>query len=245
MPVTKFGNKRGPEKGDRGDSGMLSTTFFPQISKWFNENMSFLCYFDDLVSGFVYEEGKKIGIRNQNGKNHALSNDIGQLIKYKHSKKYSLEFKEESYKIHDISWALGGGMKTIILLNFKVDAFPTGLEYILSTQRETRKIYLKGANLIIDAGERVVLKYRMHRWNILFVEFSNMLGTSTFWFNEEIGYFKTDDKLDDDVLYLGGKGEKYFLGCIGRVGIYSAIQSHVENLQESVRDLILEDLKLL
>ena len=240
--------ERGPRgvAGEKGEEGLLSTVFFAkQIVEMFEKNLTFSCYFNNKKDGFIYNGDRIIGLKNRNGGNHAhlVHGDVGSLIH--HIDKYALEFKNSIYKITDLDLATGSNSKAILILNFKIGVFPTHYQYILISKTAKRQLYLKGSNLILEAGgEKTSLPYQQRRWNVVYIEFSNTKdGVNVFRVNDESRNFvlKAEASMDEEIL-LGGYREQLLTAVVGRIAVYSNPQFVNENLPEKIRNLYLDQL---
>ena len=256
--VNKFGErdslKRGPpgppgvkgppgKKGDRGEKGPVDMYFFGnQIVNLFSESMTFSCYFDTETSGIVSDRGHRVGIKNQvNPKRNAMvhKGEVGKMIQLPRSGKYSLEFTNEIYSIKDVRLAEALHSKTVVIMNFKTDSFPSDIQYLLCNDSGSRKIYLKGVNLVVDCGEAVSLPYDLHDWNTLFLELNNV--------EDRIGNFQLNNKSKPikvtptpsgvPQLHFGGWNDQYFTGTISRLDLFVHPEMSKENLPAELREL--------
>ena len=264
--VNKFGGsdfsgKRGPpgipgvqgppgEKGDKGvqgpsgpkgDSGPIDMYFFgPQIVEWFSKSMTFSCYFDTETSGIVSDRGHRVGIKDQVNQRDAMirKGQVGQMIHLPRSGKYALEFTNEMYTIKNVRLVEGLHSKAIVIMNFKTESWPSDIQNILSNDSGTRRIYLKGVNLVVDCGEAVSLPYDLHDWNTLFLEINNV--------EDKMGMFQLNNKSKPIKViptrgvrqsHFGGWKDQYFTGTISRLDIFCHAEMSKENLPEELRKL--------
>ena len=213
--------------------------FGPQIVKWFAQSMNFSCYFDTETSGIVSDRGHRVGIKNQVNQGDAMihSGQVGKMIKLPRSG-YSLEFTNEIYIIKHAHLAEALHSKAIVIMNFKTDSIPSKIQYILCNDSGTRKIYLNGANLVVDCGEAVSLPYDPNEWNTLFLELNNV--------EDKMGIFQLNIKSKPIKViptpgvrqsHFGGWKDQYFTGAISRLDIFCHPEESKENLPEELRKL--------
>ena len=262
--VDKFGSYRGEKVGPPGPKGspgegMSSLFFSKNLSKWFEEILSFSCYFKTPISGleFADEEKKKpIGIKNQikNEKKYATAlNDIEALIEIP-DYGYGLTFSKSLYMFEDMDWALAESSKAILMFAFKIEAWPEHVQHLFSRKQKDRGIYLKGAHLYIRSSKTdyVRVEYIQRDWNICYIEFNNHKLT-----NEQQSYYKINDKMGtfslqdgedskDTKMFLGGEYSiNYFQGVLARIDFVALTtttkSSSLENLPISVRDSMLKE----
>ena len=230
------------EKGDKGDSGPIDIYFFgPQIVEWFSKSMTFSCYFDTETSGIVSDRGHRVGIKDQVNQRDAMirKGQVGQMIHLPRSGKYALEFTNEMYTIKNVRLVEGLHSKAIVIMNFKTESWPSDIQNILSNDSGTRRIYLKGVNLVVDCGEAVSLPYDLHDWNTLFLELNNV--------EDRIGMFQLNNKSKPikvsptqtgaPQLHFGGWKDQYFKGAISRLDIFHHPEMSKENLPAELRKL--------
>ena len=233
--------------GPKGESGPVGIYFFRrQIVDWFSKSMNFSCYFDTETSGIVNSKGgHRIGIKNQvDPKRDAMihSGQVGKMIKLSRSGKYSLEFTNEIYIIKGVRLAEYRNSKAIVMLNFKMDSWPSKVQFLLCDDYENKKIYLKGVNLVIDCGAGAVsIPYKISIWNILFLELNNVGDkTGIFRLNETTKPIKVAQaRKGEQQLHLGGWKEQYFRGVIQRIDIFSEAEMSEEILSEDLREMYL------
>ena len=262
--VDKFGTYAGEKAGPVGPKGppgeSLSSLFFSKnLSKWFEDILSFSCYFKTPSSGLEFDyddkikKKKAIGIKNQikNRKYASALNDVESLTEIPEYG-YGLTFSKSVYMFEDMDWALGENSKAILMFAFKVDAWPEHVEHIFSRKYKDRGIFLKGAHLHIRSSksEYVKVEYLQKDWNICYLEFNNHRLTdrqkSYYKINDKEGQFTLEDGKDpkDIQMFLGGEiSVRYFQGAIARVDFVAlTIATKLEeNLPKSVRDSVLKE----
>ncbi len=245
--VNVFGqsSNKGPpgERGEKGDG--LPTLFFTKtITDSFEKEMTLSYYFDTEKSGLLIEHDKAVGLKNQVDKTRNALGTVGKMIKYPGCGKYSLKFTNEIYEVKGkTSLSLAEGMKSIIILNFKVDEPNKG--YIFSTNMRTRQLYIDGHNIVLDCRKgKISLPYNIHRWNLVYIELNNPLEgemDSIFRVNEKNGVLRIlSHESKDDTLYIGGMDGLYFQGQIGRFDTFEHICDEndiYENLSENIRNI--------
>ena len=262
--VDKFGTYAGEKAGPAGPKGSpgesLSSLFFSKnLSKWFEDILSFSCYFKTPTSGleFGYDDKKKkkaVGIKNQIGKNRKYAsalNNVESLIEIPEYG-YGLIFSKSVYMFEDMDWALGENSKAILMFAFKVDAWPEHAEHIFSRKYKDRGIFLKGAHLHIRSSKSdyVKVEYIQKDWNICYIEFNNHRLTdrqkSYYKINDKVGQFTLENGEDSKEIqmFLGGEiSVRYFQGVIARVDFVALTiaSKSEEDLPVSVRDSMLKE----
>ncbi len=239
------------EPGARGPTGGLSLVFYPKTiieSLW--KNMALSYYFKTEKSGFVFEGDKAIAIKNQIDNSYNAKGQVGHLHKYHDVDQYYLSFKKEIYQIEgliDRCLAIIPPTKSIIMLNFKITKWPSEIEYIFTTSKGWRQLYLKGQNLVFHCDDdKISIPIDIDTWNVVFIELNNRRNEeSVFRVNDESRTFKFwSQKTGDDILYLGGRdGGDYFQGAIGRFELFGHIfdeDDKHEDLDPKIRQIYLE-----
>ena len=253
-PKGETGSKGQP--GERGPTGGLSPVFFTKTiveSLW--KNMSLSYYFKTPTSGFIMVGDKATGIKNQIDSNSykAIDFGVGRLNKYQDVDQYYLNFKKEIYGIKglfDEVLAITPPTKSIIMLNFKISKWPDKIQYIFTTAKDWRQLYLKGQNLVFRCDDvKVSLPININGWNVVYIELNNRPNKdSVFQVNDDSKIFKSFGvKASEDTLYLGGRDSTgdYFEGAIGRFELFGHIfdieDKHHEDLDPKIKQIYLDN----
>ena len=160
---------------------------------------------------------------------------------------YCLEFSNSLFEVKNVDIASSRPSYAILIITFKLDKYPTGTEYIVTTSINERAISLHGSNVQIwgtSSGEPLEFKYDEKEWNTIFIQWTN-IGDNTghVYYRSEHKTFSTRaTKRGVRSTYIGALKNKSasFNGCIAALDLYEARSPPEEVFPEEIRNVLIE-----
>ena len=239
------------DRGEKGDSSISLVRWFPSRTiEWFRRDKEECCFYFKDKNDFLLEGERIIGFRSHTA---AASNAISQKdpvkmrILNKQNKGYCAEFSNSLLKVKNIDMARTGPSYSVLVLTFKVSEKPKTKQYILSNISRDRAILLntKGVEIYgTKDGIPIIISYELHKWNTIFVQWSDDYDTGYIYFENVLTKFKTGKSISDSSdIYIGAKpdGGFSFKGCLAAIDMYSTRNRTDKVFPDEFRNLIIND----
>ena len=235
-------SKRG-EDGKPGNDALPITACFPgQALQWWRNQSDAVYYFEDKTSGFIYRDGKRVGLKSHaiypNGYDAISEGEIGELEEL--SEGYCLHFKNSLYSIPRISLANADPMTSCLTVSFKVSAAPSERGYIISTDAK-RAISIEGEKIQVWGceNEPIEIPLQINEWNIVFIQWKEGDDYAGYINGfDDIKHFTTTPIIKyKRGLHIG----KNFDGQICAIDITNHYPEIPLNIPIEMRDLLIQD----
>ena len=248
--VNVFGKEDRPENGKDGKDALPITTWFPgHVVTWWRNQSDAVYYFEDKTSGFIYRDGKRVGLKSHTtsyGHDAISEGEIGELEELE-SGGYSLHFNKSLYSIPKISLASADPMTSSLTVSFKVSAAPSERGYIISTE-DKRDISIEGEKIQVWGceNEPIEIPLQINEWNIVFIQWKEGGDYAGYIYqkgfdNDIIKHFTASPiSKYKPGLHIG----KNFHGQICAIDVTNHWQSYPEiplNIPIEIRNLLIRD----